>query len=421
LKNSIFNDQGANTISINSSSDNEISESEISGSSVGLYPSNSGQVSVFKTKFHDNNIAIANSNTPLAIRYSLFERNSEQDLHWTGSGFVELYSNTLIRTSNNTRSSVLIDYSTAESRFIAGRNIIVSSGGAIQNTSSNLRNYEFEYNDFFGSQTNYIGLPDQTGTNGNISADPLFGTGYCLKNGSPAIFGSGADYMGHKGPCNAIPPSPAPTPTPTSTPTLTPTPTPTPTPPTTVWYQNLKFKVALTGVEGASAEGAKVKIRFEKQGTGYDYETPPVSLTYSGNNLYEVTLSLVNQTNPVIPVGDGYVIRIKGEKHLARRFCQQTGQVARCTGPGLIYIGATNAPYTQVFDFSGLPLEPGDLYIQDGVADSNDFAKIKNLLGKACSDLTDIDKLTADLDYNGCINTRDAFLMRETLENRYDE
>ena len=74
-----------------------------------------------------------------------------------------------------------------------------------------------------------------------------------------------------------------------------------------------------------------------------------------------------------------------------------------------------------VFDFTGLSLDPGDLPPQDGKADSSDFDVIKSMLSKPCSGLTSQDKNTADLDYNGCIDTSDVFLMRKTLETRYDE
>ncbi len=82
-------------------------------------------------------------------------------------------------------------------------------------------------------------------------------------------------------------------------------------------------------------------------------------------------------------------------------------------------LGGINA--SPVFDFTGLPLEPGDLTPQDGKADNADFDKIKSLLSKPCSALTDVDKKTADLNYNGCVDIRDALLMRKTLETRYDE
>jgi hypothetical protein len=197
-------------------------------------------------------------------------------------------------------------------------------------------------------------------------------------------------------------------------------PSPTPSPTSLRWYQILKFRIKFGGVEGDSADGAKVRIRFTKLASGFDYQTPPVDVAYAGNGVYETIIALVGQ-NPIIPVVDGYTIFVKGEKHLARKFCYQTGQSSRCLGNGYIYIGATNIPSTQTFDFSGLPLEPGDLAIQDGVADINDFGKIRALLSKTCSQLSVEEKATADLDYSGCVNIRDAFLMRKTLEAKYDE
>ena len=50
---------------------------------------------------------------------------------------------------------------------------------------------EILYNDTYGHDNNYIGIPDQTGINGNISADPLFvnqpAGDYHLAEGSPCI------------------------------------------------------------------------------------------------------------------------------------------------------------------------------------------------------------------------------------------
>ena len=214
-----------------------------------------------------------------------------------------------------------------------------------------------------------------------------------------------------------IPSASTPTPTPTQTPIPSPSPTPLP------WQQTLKFKMKFEGVEDDSANGAKVTIRFVRPASGFDYQTTPVGVTYTENGIYETIVSFISLPGrpPSIPVVDGYAIFIKGEKHLARKFCYQTAQTIRCSGNGYIYIGATNVPSIQTFDFTGVGLEPGDLPIQDGVADTNDFGKIRALLSKACSQLSIEEKATADLDYSGCVNIRDAFLMRKTLEAKYDE
>ena len=74
-----------------------------------------------------------------------------------------------------------------------------------------------------------------------------------------------------------------------------------------------------------------------------------------------------------------------------------------------------------VFDFTGLSLDPGDLPPQDFKADLADLDIIRSLLSKPCSALTPQDKKAGDLDYNGCVDIGDVYLMRKTLETRYDE
>lgn len=174
----------------------------------------------------------------------------------------------------------------------------------------------------------------------------------------------------------------------------------------------MRFRIKFAGVSDEAAEGAKVKIRFVRGAT--DLETSPIEFTHVGNGIYEATVKL----STYLPAGSGYTIYVKGEKHLARKFCLQSIQTERCVGSGKIVIQTTG---TSIFNFTGLELEPGDLPPQDGKADSGDFAKITSLFTKLCSALTEEDKKTADLDYNGCVNIRDAFLMRKTLEVKFDE
>lgn len=175
------------------------------------------------------------------------------------------------------------------------------------------------------------------------------------------------------------------------------------------------------GVTDGSAEGAKVTLRFQNSPNFFDYVTSPITVTHTGNGVYQAVLTFGSAVPP-LPANKYYAIYLKGEKHLATKFCQQTGQTTRCTGNGNISVPpATFNPASYVLEFTGLPLEPGDLYPQDGTVNSTDFTKIKDLLNKPCASLTVAEKLTGDLDYNGCVNVRDAFLMRQTLQTRYDE
>ena len=214
------------------------------------------------------------------------------------------------------------------------------------------------------------------------------------------------------------PPTAQYTPSPTATATSYPTATPSPSGNVT---QLFTFKMKFVGVTDGSADGAKVNIRFQNPTIGFDYFTSPVQVHHVANGVYETSV-IFGTATPTLPTNGGYVISLKGEKHLATRFCQQSGQTLRCSGNWTIPVPlpAYN-PSAFVFDFTGIALEPGDLYQQDGTANSADFTKIKDLLSKPCANLTATEKLTADIDYSGCVNVRDAFLMRQTLQTRYDE
>jgi hypothetical protein len=70
----------------------------------------------------------------------------------------------------------------------AGSSVVACDAGAEQGAV-------FTNNDVYnGTASAYAGCADQTGTNGNISADPLFDADYHLRTGSPAI------DAGHAGP-----------------------------------------------------------------------------------------------------------------------------------------------------------------------------------------------------------------------------
>lgn len=211
-------------------------------------------------------------------------------------------------------------------------------------------------------------------------------------------------------------PTPTLTPDPTASPTPAPTgtePTPTPTPGPSPYIFEIRLKFA--GVTDESAQGAHVVVRFTNG--ALDLVTPVVSATHVSGGVYALEFSVPSAQ---LPPGEGYRISLKGEKHVARKFCKPTGQTSLCQPSESITLTAP-ASDTDVttFDFTGLSLDPGDLHPQDGRADIADFTKIRTLL--SVSNPTDDDKLVADLNYDSLINVLDAFWMRKTLETRYDE
>jgi len=191
-------------------------------------------------------------------------------------------------------------------------------------------------------------------------------------------------------------------------------PTPVPTP------LKIGVRVKFAGVDDGSAEGAKATLRFVSG--ALNYLTTPFEFTHWNNGLY---YALVQPSfYPLLtPDGDGtgYTIYVKGEKHVANKYCIWSGQTGPCQGSGNITIPGPVETAEPTFFFYNYPLEPGDLPPQDGRVDQSDFLMLTELMGKLCSNLTDVEKVTADLDYNGCINVRDAFLLRKTLETRYDD
>ena len=246
-----------------------------------------------------------------------------------------------------------------------------------------------------------------------LNGDEIIGYSSWVIAGKPAIPECG--YAPTEEPSPTLTASPTPSPTPTDSPSESPTPieSPTASPTETPVSETMRFQVSFAGVNDNRADGAKISVRFRKG--SYESTTSPFSVSYIGGNVYEGAITL---STPV-PPGDGYTFYVKGEKHVAQKFCQQIDQKDHCTGTGNINV--FNGTF--LYGFQGLSLQPGDLPnpTQDGVADSKDFAKIQSLLGKTCSSLTNEEKYIADLDYSGCVNTKDMFLFRKTLETRYDD
>jgi hypothetical protein len=193
-------------------------------------------------------VCFANNSSPLIIN-NIFKDNPCRaiNLSITAGGIPVIANNTIVRNSVGVRVNGM--WGTSNQLF--ANNILTGNGiglflefpdpGSPPRWSNNL---------VFNNSTNYSGLADQTGLNGNISADPLFvptSSYFQLQSHSPAIDAGTLsvpglpplDFLGQPrvvdgdGNGSVLPDLGAceftlvsPTPTPTSTPTPTPTATP---------------------------------------------------------------------------------------------------------------------------------------------------------------------------------------------------
>ncbi|MFH1841128.1 MAG: hypothetical protein ABH807_03180 [Candidatus Shapirobacteria bacterium] len=185
----------------------------------------------------------------------------------------------------------------------------------------------------------------------------------------------------------------------------------TPPTPTTTASPNaiiLRFSVKFQGVETKKGY-QQVKIRVYKKGVvdrWFDYHEID-GLLANDTGIYSGVAILSN-----VPAGDNYTIFIKGPKHLARKFCTNN-QENRCVGGGQIALTAGQ----NTFDFSKIGLEAGDVPLQDGVCDVQDYSRVKNLRGNPEA----VALAIGDLNLDGIVNTSDTNMMRETLATKYEE
>lgn len=498
----------SHTMDIQDSNNISVYNTEIQSSAGALEVRGSNGIHITNNKIHnsDNGIAI-NDSQNTEITANLITTNDESGIVLRNVSNQVVNHNTLYNNAKNGHIPA-IEMSGMVAPITFSNNIIAFNHGAGISFNGSTISATYIRNDLWSSlDGNYVGIPNQTGINGNIFQDPLFNSAdgsFCLQSGSPAIYGNVADgeYMGYIGPCGGTP-TPSPTPTPNSDPplcgqgTIPPATGPAPltvtlhgsgsagngagidgykwdfendgswdtgvdinpvthiytvpgtyypkfqvhnisniwssvcnypypivvqsggTPPPTV--RPFQIMLKLDGVIDGSADLAKVTVRFLSKAldNSLGYVTSPLPINYVGNGIYKLMFGV---WSTYLPSATDYALIVKGEKHLGTKFCEPTEQTTRCAAGGAGYIPIPINPLEMVsLDFSGIPLAPGDLPPQDGMANAGDFAKINELLVKPCSTLTDLEKMTADLDYNGCVNIRDAFLMRKTLETRYDD
>lgn len=180
--------------------------------------------------------------------------------------------------------------------------------------------------------------------------------------------------------------------------------------------QTIYMTFKLAGVSNNAAEGSQVNVKFYlKNGTVLSL-SEPLTLSHTQGGIYTTSATISNPFSG----GTQYRVKVKGEKHLSVEFCHATGQTSPCGDNDYITM-PSSFEGNYGLSFIGIPLPPGDLSPQDGRANIDDLNKLKPLMGKSQSSLTDADLLVGDANYDHFINIFDVFLILKTLETRYDD
>jgi hypothetical protein len=180
--------------------------------------------------------------------------------------------------------------------------------------------------------------------------------------------------------------------------------------------QTIFMSFKLAGVTNNSAEGAQINVKFYLKNGTVRALSEPLTLTHTQGGIYTTSTTI---SNP-LPGGTEYRVKVKGEKHIAIEFCKASGQTGPCSDNDYITM-PDSFEGNYGLSFIGIPLPPGDLYPQDGKANLDDLNKLKPLMGKLQSTLTEADLLVGDVNYDNFINIYDVFLILKTVETRYDD
>ncbi|MCX7881495.1 MAG: dockerin type I domain-containing protein [Patescibacteria group bacterium] len=232
-----------------------------------------------------------------------------------------------------------------------------------------------------------------------------------------------------RNPTNSPTPTRRPIPNPTLTPTITSTPTPTnipvprnptnsptpintPTPTTTPAPESvtLNLKLKFQGILKKPTSTDKMNVKV-KLGGRQSADPKIVTFTSDNNGVWS------GSVNFNVTTGSGYLVYIKGPKHLQKKICDplptETVPATYHCGQGKITLSAGN----NNLDFSGIFLSSGDLPNQDGVSDSYDLSLVRNNLGQRDDGALRL----ADINLDGVVNTQDYSAIIQALAVRTDE
>lgn len=243
----LSNDKG-NGITIDTSADVSIYKSLLKSVSSAVRLSYANNVVLANNTITSSTYGIQMNNSYGFIEHNLITANKTSAVYMSGNNSIELTSNTITHNSGSSTGAVVVHgYSTARSKLNMNKNII-SKNGAFNNLTSVGVNIEFPSqvdlkitnNDVWENGTNYRGIDNPEGKDGNVSVDPKFAntTNFCLDPTSPLITNKETliDFIGYRSTCDqGLPPLPTPvvsnTPAVTLVPTITSLPQPIPSQP----------------------------------------------------------------------------------------------------------------------------------------------------------------------------------------------
>ena len=207
-------------------------------------------------------------------------------------------------------------------------------------------------------------------------------------------------------------PTPMPTNTPTNTPTPMPTNTPTNTPTPRIENVTLKISFKIQGVNTKPKQTQTLRARVFLQAEN-DSQSREKSVTFLSNSNGVFTQNInFDEVN----FGKKYKVGIKPDKHLKTQFCENTinsitPNFYTCNLFGIQPSREMVLDYTQVIILSG------DVFPQNGVADSYDIAYVRNNIGITDEDIVN----KADINLDGVIDTQDYLLVLGGLIQRSDQ
>lgn len=202
-----FNDLKVNAlashaIDINNSPNFTLQSSSITSEANCVTFANSHGASIGGNLFQHCANALTAYQSSASIYNNVIINNSEAAIALYSPGSVYIGYNTMV--NNAFHASYYAIRSTTHLTNISNlniqNNILVGNTGGFYFDSASQLTYNFQNNDVFTIGQRFAGIPDQTGQNGNISADPLFNPyQYCLQPGSPALLPT--SHMGRTGSC----------------------------------------------------------------------------------------------------------------------------------------------------------------------------------------------------------------------------